>query len=39
MKAMQNHVFIKDYVIVKVYFKLNSSENVIKIVLLCDRDE
>ena len=39
MKAMQNHVFIKDYAIVKVRFKSNNSENMIKIVLLCDRDE
>ena len=35
MKAMQNHVFTEDYVTVKARFKLNDSENVIKVVLLC----
>ena len=39
MKAMQNYVFIKDYAIVKTCFKLNEFENMIKIVLSCDRDE
>ena len=39
MKAMQNHVFTKDYVIVKACFELNRSGNVIKAVLLYDRDE
>ena len=39
MKAMQNHIFIKDFVIVKTRFKSNNFENVIKIVFLCNRDE
>ena len=39
IEAMQNHVFIKNYAIVKARFKSNNFENVIKIVLSCDRDE
>ena len=39
MKALQNHVSTKDYIIVKACFKSNSFKNVIKVVLLCDRNE
>ena len=39
MEAMQNHVFIEDYAIVKARFKSNNFENVIKVVLMCDRGE
>ena len=39
MKAMQNHISTEDYAIVKARFKSNDSENVIKVLLLCDRDE
>ena len=38
IKAMQNHVFTKGFAIVKAGFKPNNFENVIKVVLLCDRD-
>ena len=39
IEAMQNHVFIEDYTIVKARFKSNSLRNVIKVVLLYNRDE
>ena len=39
IKAMQNHVFIEDYIIVKARFKLNEFESVIKVVLSYNRDE
>ena len=39
IKAMQNHVFTENYIIVKARLKSNDSKNVIKVVLLCDRDE
>ena len=39
VEAVQNHVFTEGFVIVKARFKSNSFENVVKAVLLCDRDE
>ena len=39
VEAVQNHAFTKDFAIVKTRSKPNSFGNVIKAVLLCDRDE
>ena len=36
---MQNHAFIKDYAIVKVRSESNDLKNIIKVVLLYDRDK
>ena len=37
VEAMQNHAFTEGYAIVNARSKLNSSGNVVKAVLLCDR--